>query len=391
MVRARREVRRRHAVARRGARPDGPRWSPRLRDSSWRTRVEFHCGCSGSPTSSWPRAQRAARRRRAWRSGIMHDLAVGVHPRGRRRLGAAVTCSPAASRVGAPPDMYNQQGQNWSQPPWRPDAAGRAALRAVPGHAAHGAAARGRASAGRPRHRAVPAVVDPRGRRLRRAAPTSATTTRRSSASCALEAQRAGAVVIGEDLGVVEPWVRDYLAERGVLGTSVLWFERDEDGAAAAARALPAAWPGDGDHARPAADRRVPGGRARRHPRAPRPADRTGRRRTRAAALAERDADARRPAPSAAWSGTTRRSARSSRRCTATSWRRRPCCSASRWPTRWGSGGRRTSRGPTRSTRTGGAAGRRPGDVVLLEDLFANRARCCSRRKGRCRDALSRS
>ena len=31
----------------------------------------------------------------------------------------------------------------------------------------------------------------------------------------ALEAHRAGAVVIGEDLGVVEPWVRDYLRERG--------------------------------------------------------------------------------------------------------------------------------------------------------------------------------
>ena len=22
--------------------------------------------------------------------------------------------------VGAPPDMFNQQGQNWSQPPWHP-------------------------------------------------------------------------------------------------------------------------------------------------------------------------------------------------------------------------------------------------------------------------------
>src|SRR5690606_8085013 len=44
-----------------------------------------------------------------------------------------------------------------------------------------------------------------------------------------LEAQRAGAVVVGEDLGTVEPWVRDYLRERGVLGTSILWFERDED------------------------------------------------------------------------------------------------------------------------------------------------------------------
>jgi 4-alpha-glucanotransferase len=36
----------------------------------------------------------------------------------------------------------------------------------------------------------------------------------------------AGAVMIGEDLGTVEPWLRDALAARGVLGTSVLWFER---------------------------------------------------------------------------------------------------------------------------------------------------------------------
>jgi 4-alpha-glucanotransferase len=40
---------------------------------------------------------------------------------------------------------------------------------------------------------------------------------------------------IGEDLGVVEPWVRDYLRERGILGTSILWFEKD-----AAGKPLPA-------------------------------------------------------------------------------------------------------------------------------------------------------
>jgi 4-alpha-glucanotransferase len=42
----------------------------------------------------------------------------------------------------------------------------------------------------------------------------------------ALEAHRAGALVGREDLGVVEPWVREYLRERGILGTSILWFER---------------------------------------------------------------------------------------------------------------------------------------------------------------------
>ena len=40
-----------------------------------------------------------------------------------------------------------------------------------------------------------------------------------------LEAERAGAVVVGEDLGTFEPWVQDVLRDKGVLGTSVLWFE----------------------------------------------------------------------------------------------------------------------------------------------------------------------
>jgi 4-alpha-glucanotransferase len=46
-----------------------------------------------------------------------------------------------------------------------------------------------------------------------------------------LEAMRAGAVVIGEDLGTVEPWVSEYLASRGILGTVVMWFEKRGDGA----------------------------------------------------------------------------------------------------------------------------------------------------------------
>src|SRR5438270_5045997 len=58
-----------------------------------------------------------------------------------------------------------------------------------------------------------------------------------------LEAQRAGAIVIGEDLGTVTPVVRRELADRHVLGTSVLWFERDDpaDGHPGALRPL-AGW-----------------------------------------------------------------------------------------------------------------------------------------------------
>jgi 4-alpha-glucanotransferase len=46
----------------------------------------------------------------------------------------------------------------------------------------------------------------------------------------AAEVARADALAIGEDLGTVEPWLRKFLSERQVLGTSMLWFERRADG-----------------------------------------------------------------------------------------------------------------------------------------------------------------
>jgi 4-alpha-glucanotransferase len=48
-------------------------------------------------------------------------------------------------------------------------------------------------------------------------------------AALALEAHRAGAVVVGEDLGTVEPEVTEALAAQRMLGCTVLWFARDDD------------------------------------------------------------------------------------------------------------------------------------------------------------------
>ena len=63
-------------------------------------------------------AQQAARQA-GMKIGIMSDMAVGVHPDG-----SEVWWNPErfanGATVGAPPDMFNQQGQNWSQPPLSP-------------------------------------------------------------------------------------------------------------------------------------------------------------------------------------------------------------------------------------------------------------------------------
>ena len=157
--------------------------------------------------------------------GTMHDLAVGVHPGG---ADAWRMRSTYASRiqVGAPPDPFNQMGQNWSQPPWRPDrleeqgyAPLRDLIRAVLGHAG---GVRVDHIIGLFRLWWIPEDRP----------PTEGTYVHYDHEAMigvlALEALRAGAVVVGEDLGVVEPSARDYLKARGILGTSILWFERDE-------------------------------------------------------------------------------------------------------------------------------------------------------------------
>ena len=160
--------------------------------------------------------------------GTMHDLAVGVHPGGADVWRMRSTYATGI-QVGAPPDPFNQIGQDWSQPPWRPDrleelgyAPFRDLIRSVLRHA------------GGVRVDHVIGLFRlwwiPEGR-----PPSHGTYVRYDHEALvgvlALEAHLAGAVVVGEDLGVVEPSARDYLRSRGLLGTSILWFERDDHGA----------------------------------------------------------------------------------------------------------------------------------------------------------------
>ncbi|MFD8548449.1 4-alpha-glucanotransferase [Streptomyces sp. NPDC059649] len=200
---------------------DTARLRPRLMG-----RIDFHCRLAWFTDQQLATAQRAARDA-GMPVGLVHDLAVGVHPSGADTW-AQQDAFAAGMSIGAPPDAFNARGQDWGLPPWRPDAL------AATGYAPYRELLRGLLRhAGALRIDHVMGLFRlwwvPEGR-----PPTEGAYVRYDGEAMlsvlALEAHRAGAAVIGEDLGTVEPGVREALAERGVLGTSVLWFERDYAG-----------------------------------------------------------------------------------------------------------------------------------------------------------------
>ncbi|MEQ0557565.1 4-alpha-glucanotransferase [Amycolatopsis sp. NEAU-NG30] len=171
-------------------------------------------------------AARTAARDAGMTVGIVHDLPVGVHPGGADTW-AVRDVFAADVRVGAPPDAFNQQGQDWNLPPWRPDKlaeAGyapfrdviRGVLRFADGIRVDHIAGLWRLwwiPPGEPAHRGTYVHYDAEA----------------MVGILALEAHRAGAVVVGEDLGTVEETVTETMHERGMLSSAVLWFERDWD------------------------------------------------------------------------------------------------------------------------------------------------------------------
>jgi 4-alpha-glucanotransferase len=157
--------------------------------------------------------------------GVVHDLAVGADPGGADAwmLQDALALS---ARIGAPPDLFNQQGQDWGMPPWHPQRLAEAGYRPMRDMLRsllrHAGGVRIDHVLGMFRFWWIPAGAGPRdGTYVSYDAEA-------LLGVIALEAERAGAIVVGEDLGVVPPPVRTTLTERGVLGSSVLWFERVE-------------------------------------------------------------------------------------------------------------------------------------------------------------------
>jgi 4-alpha-glucanotransferase len=216
--------------------PDFEEWPAELQDPEstavvrfaveQTSRIDFQCWLQWLLDEQLASAHQAGLRA-GMALGVMHDLAVGVSRHGADVWGLQSTYA-AGITVGAPPDPYNQNGQDWNQPPWRPDRLAATAYapfrQLVSTILRHAGGIRVDHVIGLFRLWWIPAG----------GGPTQGTYVRYDHEAMvgilALEAHRAAALVVGEDLGTVEPWVRRYLLERGVLGTSILWFEFDWDG-----------------------------------------------------------------------------------------------------------------------------------------------------------------
>jgi 4-alpha-glucanotransferase len=234
-----------------------------LRDfATWEVLAE-HFGASGAPVTEWRRwpdayrrpdapaveafraahadviefqawlqfelAEQLARAAAAGRDaglaiGIYQDLAVGSSDDSADTWMAPALFAEGVS-VGAPPDAYAPEGQDWGFPPLDPHRS------RADGHRFFAALLRaGFASAGALRIDHAMGLARlfwiPRDR-----SGSEGTYVAYPAAELlgvlALESRRAGALVIAEDLGTVPEGFRPLLAEWGLLSSSVLHFERD--------------------------------------------------------------------------------------------------------------------------------------------------------------------
>ncbi len=164
------------------------------------------------------------------RISVIQDLPVGFDPDGADAWAWQDLIAFDAT-VGAPPDQFNLQGQNWGLPPlvpWRLQHAGyRPFIESIRATIAAGGGLRIDHVMGLFRLWWIPAD-----------APATEGGYVRYPAEdlldiVALESVRARAAVIGEDLGTVEAGVREAMQAADMLSYRLLWFEEDE----------PARWP----------------------------------------------------------------------------------------------------------------------------------------------------
>jgi 4-alpha-glucanotransferase len=154
--------------------------------------------------------------------GLYLDIAVGVRSGG-ADIWAAPTCYAEGVSLGAPPDDFDPNGQNWSLAPFNPtalrDEAYRPFTRMLRTAMAHSGVIRIDHILGINRSYWVPESGAPGG--------YVGYPMESLLALIRIEADRAGCIVVGEDLGSVPAGFRERLSASGILGCAVTQFERE--------------------------------------------------------------------------------------------------------------------------------------------------------------------
>lgn len=185
--------------------------------------VDFHVFLQWLAARGLAQAQQTARDS-GMAIGLIADLAIGTDPTGShawsRQQDILSRLSP-----GAPPDIHNPQGQSWGLTAFSPQALQRhgygAYLDMLRASLAHAGGLRIDHALGLARTWLVPEGASAADGAFLHY-PTDDLL-----GLIALEAHRHRAVVVGENLGTVPEGFNARIARAGMLGMSVLWFERE--------------------------------------------------------------------------------------------------------------------------------------------------------------------
>lgn len=184
--------------------------------------MRFHAWLQYRAEAALARAGQAARDA-GMAHGLYLDLAVGTHPFGAETWEDRASFAFGAS-LGAPPDAFSAEGQNWGLAPFSP-----LGLRAAAYAPLAETLRRQLQLAGALRIDHI--LGFERAYWVPDAAPGAYVRMPRDAmlAVARIEAARAGnAVIVGEDLGNIPDGLRDALAGSGILGCRVAMFERED-------------------------------------------------------------------------------------------------------------------------------------------------------------------
>ncbi|BDV32622.1 glycogen debranching protein GlgX [Methylocystis iwaonis] len=211
---------------------DWRRWPPELRDGAphalaafaleHATRIRFHRFLQWIADRQFAQAAQDARDA-GLSLGFCRDLAVGAAPDGAESWSKASRLLGGFS-IGAPPDPFSREGQSWGLPALNPLAVekdgGADFAELLRANMRHAGALRIDHAMGLTR-----LFLVPEGEKAIAGAYVSYP-LETLLAQLALESQRAGCMVVGEDLGTL-PWgFRERLEAANMLSYRVVWFER---------------------------------------------------------------------------------------------------------------------------------------------------------------------